>query len=86
MENKKIHTFTKHGINLQLEKSDVESDYIFMERGWFLVNYLVYCQKNDKIVENLDEAETMSRVWVNSEYLNCKYSESVMKKLSKFCH
>jgi len=66
--------FKKNGYSLFLYKKNIESDEIFMKKGWFLVS-------QPDILTNYDEIVRLSKIWENVKFKNCEYHSSIMKKL-----
>jgi len=68
--------FKKNGYSLFLYKKNLESDEIFIKKGWFIVS-------QPDILTNYDEIIRLSKIWTNVKFKNCKYHRSLMNKLNE---
>ena len=68
--------FKKNGYSLFLYKNNLESDEIFLKKGWFIIS-------QPDILTNFDEILRLSKIWVNIKFKNCKYHNSIMNKLNE---
>jgi hypothetical protein len=63
--------------NFVIIKQDLfEAREIFMERVWFIIKKI----KNGTI-NDFEEYENLSRIYVNHHILGCEYSQNLMIKL-----
>jgi len=67
--------FSYNGISLFLKKNKFESDDIFNKRAWFII------KQNPKNIEELNQIINYSIFWINMEYYNCKYNDSITDKI-----
>ena len=65
----------KNGISYDLSKQEFESDSVFYQRMWFIVN-----QEPKNEIE-LETAIHLSILWANMKYLNCYYGKSIKDKI-----
>jgi len=65
----------KNGISYNIKKIKFESDDIFYERMWFIVNL----EPTNKI--ELDEAIHNSILWSNIKFLKCDYGNKINNKI-----
>ena len=64
-----------------MSKSIFETEESYLKRKWFIGNYLKY-QNNNKSSEN--DAERLSKIWVNMIMLHCRYPPSIEKQIYTF--
>ena len=65
--------FKKNGFSLFLYKKKLESDDIFLKRGWFIIS-------QPDIQTNYDEIIRLSKIWENIKFKNCVYHKFLMNK------
>jgi hypothetical protein len=61
-----------------IEKNSDESEEQFIERGYFIIKYML----NNKI--NLNEVIPISNIFINIKYNKCSYSPEIHKLLDNF--
>ena len=66
-----------NGISLFLTKKIYEPDDIFYKRAWFIV------KQQPQNIQELNEIINYSIFWINIEYYNCKYNDTITDKISK---
>lgn len=64
-----------NGISLFLTKNQFESDDIFNHRSWFII------KQKPKNIEELNKIINYSIFWINMEFYNCKYNDSITNKI-----
>ena len=63
--------FSKNGNSIFLEKDLNECKDLFIRRGWFIIS-----QNN---INNLEELNKYSKLWINIKFKGCKYSNHIHK-------
>ena len=69
--------FSYNGINYYIEKDEEEPELHYYKRSWLIV------KNNPKTDEEYKEIEKLSKLWINTNYLGCEYSDEIKKKLNK---
>uniref|UniRef100_A0A6C0IYF3 XRN2-binding (XTBD) domain-containing protein n=1 Tax=viral metagenome TaxID=1070528 RepID=A0A6C0IYF3_9ZZZZ len=64
-----------NGISLFLKKNQFESDDTFNRRAWFII------KQEPKNLKELNKIIDYSLFWINIEYYNCKYNDSITDKI-----
>ncbi len=67
--------FSNNGISVILNKDLGESDEIFFNRGQFIIS--------QTRLNNLDELNKLSKIWANSKFKGCKYSNSLSYQIKE---
>ena len=65
--------FCKNGKSIILNKQLGESDEIFFNRGFFIIN--------QSKLNNLNELEKLSKIWANIKFKGCKYPNFISNKI-----
>lgn len=69
--------FSHSGYTYFIERYENEPDLYYYKRCWIIT------KNNPKNNEEYTEIERMSRMWININYLGCKYQENIMKEIGK---
>jgi len=73
----------KSGKFYYIKRSMIETDKQLIDRAWYVVNGL-HLDNNDKRSEqDMKNMEKMSRMWMNLNVLECKYSPHMEKKIKE---
>jgi len=67
------------GITYMTERLSIETDEQLARRLWFIIKLK---PKNDL---EYAEAERLSRLWFNMNFLGCRYSEEVEEMIYSLC-
>ena len=69
--------FSYNGYSYFIEKYEDEPDIHYYKRCWLIT------KNNPKTFEEYGNIERLSRLWINVNFLGCKYNDNVMKKINK---
>ena len=69
--------FTKNGFYYLIQQDKFESKEHFNQRKWFITSQV------PETKEEFNEAEKLSRLWMNNKKFKCTYSIDSMNKISK---
>lgn len=73
----------KAGKFYYIKKNTIETNKQLIDRAWFVVNGL-HLENNDiKTEHEVKDMERMSRIWMNCNVLECKYSDGMERKIKE---
>ena len=70
--------FRKNNISFILRKNKFESTDNFVKRGNFIIS-----QNKNNLINNFDEIELYSNLWINYRVKGCKYKNNIIKNIIK---
>ena len=71
-----MQTFTKNGMLFNSIERDFDESYeVYLERAWLIIN--TFCKNKEN--NNINEIIKLSKIWRNIKYLNCSYTEHIIK-------
>ena len=70
-----------YSFSFKKDKYELESDLIFQERCWFIVNFYEKWMSEQGDYQKLIQ---FSKLWSNIKFKNCEYSISIMDKIRHF--
>ena len=62
----------------KINYAEYEPCEVFFKRAWFIV------KQEPQTIKDFQNIERDSFIWKNVEFLNCKYSDEVMKRLKNY--
>ena len=68
--------FSYKGYSYFIKKYNNEPDIHYYKRGWIIT------KNNPKNDEEYHNIEKMARLWINVNYLGCKYNDELMEKIN----
>jgi hypothetical protein len=71
----------KHGISIIINRNENETDEMYADRSWWILNQDLRNKSNKEIQQLIKFAN----IYINKKYLNCKYSpqvETIINQLS----
>jgi len=71
----------KSGKFYYIKRNMIETNKQLINRAWYVVNRLHLENNARKTEEEMKEMEKMSRIWMNSNVLECRYSPEMEKKV-----
>ena len=69
--------FNYNGYSYFIERYENEPDIYYYKRCWIIT------KSNPKNIEEYDKIEKLSRLWVNTNFLGCKYEKNTMEQIFK---
>lgn len=71
----------KSGKMYYIKKNMIETNKQLLDRGWYIANGLHLEDNEVKTELQMKEMGKMSRMWMNMNVLECKYSGDMEKKI-----
>ena len=69
--------FSYNGYSYYIERYENEPDIHYYKRCWIIT------KNNPQDIDHYKKIEKLSRIWINVNFLGCKYEENTMKEVSK---
>ena len=76
---KSTRMFMKNGIIISLTQEIAESNEIFIERAYYVLDKVFFNYKDNKNNKNIEYYVNLSRIWANIKFKNMVYSADIMK-------